>query len=218
MKRLAFLTLTLCLILPPAAADVAHAQDSPSRGKALLLSLALPGLGHRYVNDGSWDGAASLFVAADAGLWLALASTIVRHGNLTDGYRTLASLRAGADVSGKDRTFFLTVGTYRSSEEFVEEQLRARAWDQVDYVDSRSYQWKWQSEADFQRFRTLREDAETMRRRRPVIAAVLVGNRLISGLLAIRAAGRQERPDVSVSMTSSPLSPDRPALSLRARF
>src|SRR5690606_7203676 len=146
---------------------------------------------------GSWGGAASLFLAADAGLWLALVSTIVRHDNLSDDFRTLASLRAGADVSEKDRTFFLTVGTYRSSDEFLEEQLRARAWDQVDYVDSRSYQWEWQSEADFQQFRTLREDAETMRRRRPVIAAVLVGNRLISGLLAIRAAGRYERTDVA---------------------
>ncbi len=30
-----------------------------SSGKAVALSLLLPGLGHRYAHDGSWRGAAS---------------------------------------------------------------------------------------------------------------------------------------------------------------
>jgi hypothetical protein len=215
MPRLVVLVLLVAFAVQVQAAP---AQGGPSRGKAFLLSLAVPGLGHRYVNQGSWDGAASAFAAADAGLWVALVGSILRHDHLTDSYRSLASLRADADVAGKDRTFFLTIGTYRSSDEFVEEQLRARAWDQLDYVESRSFQWQWASEADFQRFRALREDAESMSRRTPVLAALLVGNRLISGLLAIRAAGRATDADVAVSLGPVPVAPDRPALSVRARF
>ncbi|HEX7072102.1 MAG TPA: hypothetical protein VF190_14915 [Rhodothermales bacterium] len=210
----AVLLLLILLALPAQAAPNA---DGPSRGKAFLLSLAVPGLGHRYVHQGSWDGAASVFAAADAGLWLALVGSVLRHDHLTDSYRSLAALRAGADVYGKDRTFFLTIGTYRSSDEFVEEQLRARAWDQIDYVDSRSFQWEWASEADFQRFRELREDAESMGRRTPVLVALLVGNRLLSGLLAIRSAGRAA-DDVSISLAPVPFAPERPALSFSARF
>lgn len=216
-RGLLLILLLAASAFPPASAT-AQNLESPSRGKAFLLSLALPGLGHRYVHQGDWDGGASLFAAADVGLWLGLVGTVVRQNQLADGYRTLASMRAGADVSGKDRTFFLTVGSYRSSDEFIEAQLRSRAWDQIDYVSSESYQWEWQSEEDFLRFRSMREDAESVRRRAPIFAALLVGNRLVSGLLAIRAAGRADDADVSVSLAPSAVDPDRIALNLRARF
>lgn len=212
IRVLSFLCLAT-LLLP----DSAIASEGPGRGKAFLLSLVLPGLGHRYVNGGDWDGAASLFVAVDAGLWLALAGTSMRYDHLADSYRTFAASRADADVEGKDRTFFLTLGTFRSSEDFVQAQLRNRTWDQLEYVADPTYQWQWASEADFLRFRELREDAETMRRRRPVLAAVLVGNRLLSGILALRAAGRVG-DDIALRLDPHPWAPDRPALTVRARL
>lgn len=216
VPRRHFLVFALIAILLTPTAQAA--PDPPSRGKAFLLSLALPGLGHRYVHDGSWDGGATLFTAADAGIWLGLIGSVLRQDHLADSYQTLASLRADADVSGKDRTYFLTIGSYRSSDEFIEAQLRARAWGQLDYVASEAYRWEWESEDDFLRYRALREDAESLRRRTPVFAALLVGNRLLSGLLAIRAAGRQAEQDVSVSLSPSVVEPDRIALNLRARF
>ena len=165
---------------------------TPSAKKALFLSLLLPGLGHRYANNGSWGGVASAFAAIDVGLWAALIGGEWRRDHLEESYTTLAASKAGAKVDGKDRFFFLNVATYRSSEEFLETILRNRAWDQIDYVQDVSFQWSWSTESDFVRYRSLREDAESLRRRRAVLIASLVANRLISGLTAARRAGKRE--------------------------
>lgn len=212
-----FRTTLLFLVLLTSATD-ALAADGPSRGKAFLLSLAVPGLGHRYVESGDWDGAATAFAAADAAMWVGLVSTALRQHHLEDTYRTLAALRADARIAGKDRTFFLTISNYRSAEEFREAQLRERGWDRFDYASTPAFQWEWEREADFQEYRRLREDAESMRRRVPVVAAALVGNRLISGILALRRAGRAQQEDVDVSLGPSSQAPNRLALRLRARF
>ena len=114
----------------------------------------------------------------------------IRRESVVESYRTLASGRASADVAGKDRTFFLRLATFMSSDEFVESSLRNRAWDDVDYAADPSYQWEWASREDFLEFRTLREDGERLRRRRTAMVAMLVANRLVSGLTAARSARR----------------------------
>lgn len=82
MKRLSILFLVLLTLFglsnSPAGAQPVDGSESKSAKKAFALSLLLPGLGHRYVHDGSWRGAASLFAAADVGLWVSLIGTQVR--------------------------------------------------------------------------------------------------------------------------------------------
>ena len=226
-----FLPFLFLLVLLTPVASPASAQDvrpppeastTPPKSlkKALGLSLLLPGLGHRYVHDGSWRGAASLFVLADVGLWLGLAGSEWRHSQAVQSYETLAALRAGADVRGKPRAFFINLATYRSSDDFLETQLRRRAWNEIDYVEARAFQWDWKTEADFQRFRALRDDAEALRRRRPLLITVLVGNRLLAALTAVRAvrhAGRPS-PDVSFSLAPPPASGRAPLVTLHARW
>ena len=224
--RFFFLLFPLALTSLSAQAQVAEpvqetsAVPPKSMKKALGLSLLVPGLGHRYVHDGSWRGAASLFALADAGLWLGLIGADWWHGQTVESYETLAASGAGAEVAGKPRSFFINLAAYRSSEAYLEAQLRRRAWNNLDYVETRAFQWAWQSEADFQQFRDLRSDAESLRRRRPFLVSVLVGNRLIAALTAIRAARRTERPDsdVSFSLASLPASGKAPLFTLRARW
>ena len=222
-----FPPLPLLLVLLVAAAPPTSAQDPAASAaqpkslkKAFGLSLLLPGLGHRYVHDGSWRGAAPLFALADVGLWLGLTGSAWRHGQAVESYETLAALRAGADVEGKPRSFFINLAAYRSSDDYLEAQLRRRAWDGIDYVEARAFQWAWETEADFQRFRNLRTDAEALRRRRPLLVTVLVGNRLLAALTAVRAARRAGRPepDVSFSLAPPPASGRAPLVTLRARW
>ena len=198
----------------------ASAAPPKSLKKALGLSVLLPGLGHRYVRDGRWGGAASVFALADVGLWLGLGGSAWRRGQVVESYETLAALRAGADVEGKPRSFFISLAAYRSSDAYLEAQLRRRAWSEIDYVESRSFQWEWESEADLQRFRALRSDAEALRRRRPLLVTALVGNRLLAALTAVRAARRAGRPETGVSFTLAPppASGRAPLVTLRARW
>lgn len=209
--------LFMAVSLPVSAQPVPPEPDlDRSAGKAFGLSLLLPGLGHRYVNQNQWSGWAKTYTAADAALWLSLIGGEWRQDHLIQSYTTLARGSAGAVVDGKDRTFFLNLASFESSDEYRETMLRNRAWDQIDYVNDPAFQWEWQSEEDFNRYRDLRDDAESLRRRRSILIASLVANRLISGAIAARSAGRSRRAQVSASL--APPVESVPVLSLNVRF
>ncbi len=189
---LAFLAATFTL----SATDVAAQDLSPvqtvkrkSPAKAFAMSAVLPGLGHRYVN-GSWSGAATWYTIADVSSIAGYALSDWQHGRHVENYRGLATSRAGADLTGKDRTFLLNLAAYSSSDEFIEVVLRNRAWNQLDYIEDATFEWQWASEEDRLDYRSERNSAETASRRRSLLAAVMVGNRLLSGFTSALAARR----------------------------
>lgn len=207
--------------LRPAAAQpdpVAGVRtEGPSPGRAFVMSLVLPGWGHRHANGGSWGGGGTFFALTDAVLWTGLAGTVWRRNHVISSYETLAVTGAGADLEGRDRLFALHMASYRSSDEFREVSLRNRAWQDLAYLDDPAYWWSWGTEADFLRFRDLREESESLGRRRTALIATLVANRLISGFLAARAArnGGQER--LAVGLRPSPRG-SSPVVDLAIRF
>ena len=221
---LLFFTLFFCVAvtppLSPAQAQDLQIVDKKSPKKALTLNLLLPGLGHRYVHDGSWKSAATFYALADVGLWLGLIGAETRYNDLITNYTTLAASRANAFVDGKDRQFFLNLASYHSSDEYLETQLRNRNWTKLDYVEDRDFQWSWDTEEDYLTFRGMREDAESMRRRRIVFITVLVANRLVSGLAGIRAANRANAVlhDVAISLTPPSYNSSLPVLHLNMHF
>jgi hypothetical protein len=218
---LAALFVAAILTVPAAPAqpsgEGALAPQQSSAGKALALSLAVPGLGHRYVR-GDWDGWASVFAVVDAGLWAGLLGVELHRGHLVEGYRTLAAQHAGVDPTDKDRTFYVNVATFASSEAFVDAQLRNRTWERVPYVDDPSYRWAWDSEVHFRRFRETRERSESLRRRRTFIITSLVANRLIAGVTALRTARGAGQPDLSLSLDVPPAESAAPLLRIGYSF
>jgi len=187
-----------------------------SAKKALAFSLLLPGLGHKHAENGSWNRTSISYAAADVGLWVALFGGEWHRNHLIDSYTTLARGSAGASTDGKNRTFFLNLASFESSDVFLETVLRNRAWDQIDYVSDPSFQWSWESEQDFERYRDLRDDAESLRRRRSILIASLVANRILSGAISARKTGRRKRMSVSASF-AAPIE-DLPVIALRVGF
>ena len=207
----------------PASAPASAVASAPSPAKAFGLSMLLPGLGHRHANDGQWTAWSGTLAATDAALWIGLFSSTWHRNNVVDTYRTLAAGSAGADLDGKDRTFYLNLASFRSSDAFLETVLRNRAWDQVDYVADPSFHWAWSSEAEFQRYRDLREQDESLGRRRSILIASLVANRLINGLIAARKAGNARNSasagtGLGFSAGFAPPWGARPVLSLRLDY
>ena len=203
---------------PEAEAETVFVRKAP--GKAAAMSLLLPGLGHRYVNNGSWRGAASFFVLAETGFWLSLLGADWQQNQAVESYRTLAVSRANAQLDGKDRRFFLTLGVYMSSDAYREDQLRRRLWDQVNYVSDPAFQWQWASEEDLQTYRQLRDDADAWGRRRTLFISTLVANRLLAALTSMRAARRANNavPDLSLSLTPPVRPTEKPTVNLVVRF
>ena len=200
---------------------LAMEQHTPSPGKAFGLSLLLPGLGHRYVNGGQWTAWSGALATGDAALWIGLFAGSWHRDHLIDSYRTLAASSARADLEGKTRTFYLNLASYRSSDEFLESVLRNRAWDQVGYVDDPSFHWSWSSDEDYLRYRDLRDESESLGRRRSILVASIVANRLINGLVAARKASGLRSSATESAQFSAGFAPPvggRPVLSLGLRF
>jgi len=208
LTRILFLVLIASgLQVPPAAlGQIDAATPSRSPGKALALSLLVPGLGHRYANGGHWGKSGSFFLAADVGIIVNLIGATWREDDLEKSYRTLAASRAGADLMGKNRAFFLSLGSYDSSDEFRDVLLRTRQWDRVPGAEDPANYWDWQSEADRLEYRELREDADGMGRRASWMIAALVANRVVSGVTAMLRARNSGGADVSAHVTPDPVS------------
>lgn len=210
----------LTATLPAQAQDLtapAVQQKAPKAGGAFLRSLVVPGWGHQYAQGGSWRGMATVYAAADIGLWLGLINANWRQDNLVESYQTLAASRAGANIDGKDRTFYLNLATFMTSDDYLSTQLRNRAWNRIDYVNDPSFQWAWTNEEDFQSFRGMREDAETFRRRKGVFVAMLVANRLLSGITSTGKANKA-RAQIALSFSAPPVYEKYPLLTARVVF
>ena len=202
-----YITLIAVLILTSTAfaqePPTVRTPEGPKAGQAFLRSLVLPGWGHQYAQGGSWRGMATIYAGADVGLWVGLINANWRRDRLVQNYQTLAATRAGADIDGKDRTFYLNLATFLSSDAYLDTQLRNRAWDRIDYVSDPAFFWEWESVEDFQNFRDLRDDAESLGRRRSIFVALLVANRVLAGIGSIQAANRNA-PTVSMSFSPPP--------------
>ena len=220
MRALLFVLLLTMLVAPVRAQAVGMGNSRTSPRKAAALSLLLPGLGHRYVNNGSWRGAASFFALAEAGFWLGMVGADWQQGQATQSYRTLAASRAGADLTGKDRRFLINLGLYRSSDAFREDHLRQRLWDQVNYVSTPAFQWQWNTEEDLKTYRSLREEADAWTRRRTLLIAALAANRVLAAVTSALSARRSNNtaPMVTLSVTPAATREDWPRLNVVVDF
>lgn len=171
-----------------------HERERPAQSDAVGrrsglhafgLNLLVPGLGQRYLNGGEWTGWSALFAGVDAALWLGLTGTVWHRSHAIDSYRLLARGRAGADLTGKDRPFFLQMAEHRSQEAYVEHLLRSRQWGVLSRAEQASRYWAWDSEEAWERYRDTRATSDALSRRRSTVIAGLIAHRLITGIAAL---------------------------------
>lgn len=177
--------------------EALRAQTAPDPKGAFLRSMLLPGWGHYYTDKENWRrgqvhlGTEALLIGAFFGLH-------ARSGNLENQFMTLSKLRAGVDLSGRDRSFLLAVGDFGSLEEYNDYQLRTRNWNRL-IEDIPENRWHWANNNDRASYRDLRSGADRIRNQLPAIVGLMVANRLISGLSAYNRA-RKELPEATLSL------------------
>lgn len=182
-----------CLLAP----ESVTAQTSDPSG-AFLRSLAVPGWGHYYADNQNWNRG-KLHLAADILLITGLTGSAVQERNLRNKVHTQASLKAGVDTRQRERSFLLAVGGYQNLDEYNDVQLRSRNWHQI-YPDEPGNRWEWQDEVDRQHYNDLRVRSENAKNRVPMIAGVMVVNRVISAISAYnRARTQRQIPELLVS-------------------
>lgn len=175
-----------------------YAQNKPDPQGAFFRSLILPGWGHHYTDSDHW-GRGVIHLGADIALISGFVGLKIRSSNLKEQYTTLASLRAGVEISGRSRSFQLAVADFNSLEEFNDYQLRSRNWNQL-ITDSPNNRWNWTDNEDRERYSELRGDRETANNQIPAVAALMVLNRVFSAVNAYsRAREISGVPEVAIS-------------------
>lgn len=182
-----------------ASADEASSAPSdggrpiPSRGKALLLSLALPGAGELALGA---KGRATGFLLTEGAIWTHFAWYTVAGNLRKDDYIEQAQLNAGVGIDDASDDYWRIVGAYERSSgsgaEAYEEELRREARDlypadpaaQDAWVAERlptgDRAWAW-SDADLrQSYRDTRERSRRAFDRAKYSFAAAILNRIVS--------------------------------------
>lgn len=176
---------------------VSEAQDKPSPESAFIRSLVVPGWGHYYSNPDQWRSG-QVHLGADIALIASYFGFSVRANNLEDQYETLASLKAGVEISDRSRSFQIALGDFDTLDEYNEHQLRSRNWNRL-YNDQPENRWNWKTEDDRNKYNNLRSNVDRVKNQLPAILGLMVVNRVISALSAYnRAKAQINNPEMSV--------------------
>lgn len=159
---------------------------SPSSAGAMLRSFAVPGWGEYYVDRDSWRRG-QYHLAADVILLAAYWNIHRQSRVLGKNMYTHAGAWSGTDLRGRDRTFRLAVGNYNSLAEYNDFQERTRNLNRL-FPDTPEYRWEWESEERRLEYRDLRSRRDNLDRQLPALAAMMVVNRVLSGVGAFTRA------------------------------
>lgn len=195
-----------------------------NKGKAFLLSLAVPG--YSQINSGRGYGYAML--AAEAAiigskLYLESESKLKREESYTYALK-FSHISPGM----YDDTFFLNVGKYESSgfdADGYNASVRIKAQDiypdnpvaQQQYIDDHAYgedkYWRWDSSSNRSEYNKMRNTASNLKDYSRITVGVIILNHLISGIDVLRFHSQERRAQFSVLMQD-----DTPLLNLSYKF
>lgn len=157
--------------------------------KAGLYSALLPGLGEYYVGHKS---KARVFFAVEAATWISFFSFHI-YGNWRENdYIDYAAVHANASLDDKDQEFRDWVGFYSDIDQF-NSLGRVQDPDRPYLEDTPENHWRWQSAAEQDTYRHLKNRSREAHRRRDFMVGLAVVNRIVSIVDAVRDAKRSQR-------------------------
>jgi hypothetical protein len=156
-------------------------------GKALLLSLAVPGAGQQYL--GNRARARTMYVA-EAGVWTAFAYFRVQGGNRKERYEEIAERFAGVEGEQGD-DYYRALAYYVSSDEYNIDVMRDARFKypfdrekQLEYFENNGYfgedTWEWDSLDQQRDFRDTRTASKESYRRAVLTTGFAVLGRVVS--------------------------------------
>lgn len=120
-----------------------------------------------------------VFIAAEAGLILAIMSLRQYAHWLEKDYRQFAYQHAGASPNGNHQ-YYVDIGNWMKTEEYNEQRLRDRQFDRL-YTEPEFY-WRWHSEELRRKFKEMRLASDRARNRALMLTGGIILNHLIAGI------------------------------------
>ncbi len=157
-------------------------EEPKSIQKTILYSALLPGLGEYYVGNRK---KARYFFAVEALSWIGLISFRTYSGWKEDDYISFAAEKAGADLEGKSDDFRDWVGFYDDIDQY--NTLGRVLESSRPYLeDNASNHWRWQTLADKNAYREIKNRSKEADRRADFMIGLMVLNRIVSVIDAVR--------------------------------
>lgn len=176
-------------------------QETSQRKKpilGILYSLLLPGMGELYAESYS---SGKYFTIAEGALWGIFIGMNTYAGWQQDRYKSYAVSNAGISTDGKDDEYYSVISRYSTIEEYNTEKALEREFGAM--YPSGKFAWKWKSEEDREKYRSLWISGEqTINDIRFVVGAMLL-NRLASAINAVRLVSAYNKKIEEVSWNFS---------------
>ncbi len=183
-------------------AGFSEAGRAPSPLGAMLRSFVMPGWGHYYANPDGW-GRGQVHLGAEVVLIAAYLGISRQSYVLEKNMYTHAAVYSGADIRALDRQFELAVGSHRSLSDYNDFQERLRNLDRL-FPDEPQYRWEWESDELRREYLDLRGRRDDLDQQLPALAALMVANRLISGISAYGRARSIAEGQASIHLVPGP--------------
>jgi len=156
-------------------------RNPQSKRRAILLSLALPGLGEAYA--GNWDRARAFFITEGI-TWTSFTAFRVYGGWRADDYRVYSAEHAAVRLAGQPDSFFRDIGSFSGSEVFNTQQLLTQREKAQVYTGVNT--WIWDKEASRKAYLDIRRSS----RRARVRSVYLIGFAILTRVVSAIDAGR----------------------------
>ena len=163
--------------------------EKKSIGKALLLSLVLPGAGEYYMGR---RGHAKFFFSMELIAWTGVLANSLYVNHLEDEYYTYAVQHADLRGLDKDDQFWINIGKYNDIYSFNEQRCRERYYDEVYEINQQNY-WMWDSKENRYTYDGKRIRAAEIANQDVYFYTAILLNHLISGINAMRLARKHNR-------------------------
>ncbi len=182
---------------------------APSAWGAAGRSLLLPGWGQRTQGRVGWGRTLGWIEAAGWGGMLAFRAA----GRWRDeDSRLFAAERAGVLLAGKDRAFFTALELSPDLTTHNAAQLSGLGDPEACYPVGAGWDWRWESEADWRRYRLMRRDARHLKNWATLSLGAVVAGRLVGTVTALIAGIRDQEAGSGATVLSRT---NAPRLSLR---
>jgi len=178
-------------------------DNYPTKRKAVLLSLLLPGLGEKSIGSHT---SSKIFHSSESALWLSLIwNTKVKNWKKED-FEVFASANAGVDINGKDDLFFANIGGYNSIGDYNAARRRSR--DPAGVYRGEEYSWNWSSNEARLKYKSLRFDSERAQLNIEYTIGFLIVNRIISVMNTSYRYGKNQMIGRSIESAELMISPE----------
>jgi TM2 domain-containing membrane protein YozV len=173
--------------------DIKISEHKKNPAISLLLSLAVPGIGHIYTGRGD---VGKYFLTTEALCWIGVLGLNFYSDALKNDARTYAGFHSGLDKNGKDDNYFVNVGNFNSVYEYNDDKLRRGDYDQL--YDINTYFWSWDSQNNRLEYDNQRKKGERFYNGRIIFFTGMIVNRIVSAISALILTN-----DFNKSVTSS---------------